>query len=108
MRLHFLAIPVFDPAEGESELNRFLSTHRIIALDRQLVSDGPRNHNLGFRLAREQEGRRSLPPDPTSAASVPAMGWRKPSGPRRASSGCSRTVEPSPGAHLFFCRRSPR
>lgn len=108
MRLHFLAIPVFDPAEGESELNRFLSTHRILALDRQLVSDGPRNDNLGFRLAREQEGRRSLPLDPTVAASGPAMGRRKPSGPRRGSSGRSSTIEPSPGAHFLSMNRNPR
>lgn len=43
MRLHFIPIPVFDGAEAESELNRFLATHRIVALDRQLVTDGPRS-----------------------------------------------------------------
>ena len=77
MRLHFLAIPVFDPAEGESELNRFLSTHRIIALDRQLVSDGPRNA-WAVCISYVPGGA------PSTADPVPAaIPERKPSDPRR-------------------------
>lgn len=43
MRLHFVSVPVYDSAEAEAELNQFLATHRVIAMDRQLVPDGPRS-----------------------------------------------------------------
>lgn len=43
MRMHFLSIPVFDGSAAEAELNRFLASHRVVAIDRQLVADGPRS-----------------------------------------------------------------
>jgi len=43
MRLHFVTVPIHGSAEAEAELNQFLATHRVIAVDRQLVSDGPRS-----------------------------------------------------------------
>ena len=43
MRLHFITIPVFESAAAEAELNRFLATHRVLGVERQLVVDGPRS-----------------------------------------------------------------
>jgi hypothetical protein len=43
MRVHFFVIPVFGSREAQDELNGFLSSHRVIAIDRELVSDGPRS-----------------------------------------------------------------
>lgn len=43
MRLHFITIPVFESAAAEAELNRFLASHRVLAVDRQLVVDGTRS-----------------------------------------------------------------
>lgn len=39
MRVKFFLVPALDPREGEEELNRFLAAHRILAVDRELVSD---------------------------------------------------------------------
>lgn len=41
MKLHFVSVPVYDSAQAEAELNQFLATHRVIAMDRQLIPDGP-------------------------------------------------------------------
>lgn len=41
MRLHFAHIPAQSPAEAEAELNGFLASHRVTAIDRQLVTTGP-------------------------------------------------------------------
>lgn len=43
MRLHFMTIPVYESAAAEAELNRFLASHRVLAVDRQLVVDGTRS-----------------------------------------------------------------
>jgi hypothetical protein len=43
MRLHFVTVPIHGSAEAEEELNQFLATHRVIAVDRQLVTDGQRS-----------------------------------------------------------------
>lgn len=43
VRLHFVTIPVFESDAAEAELNRFLAGHRVLAVDRQLVADGPRS-----------------------------------------------------------------
>lgn len=43
MRLRFFRIPVLDSAAAEAELDRFLTSHRVIELERQLVVDGPRS-----------------------------------------------------------------
>ncbi len=43
MRLHFVTVPVHGSAAAEDELNHFLGTHRVIAVERQLVADGPRS-----------------------------------------------------------------
>lgn len=39
MRLKFFAIPALDPADAEAELNRFLATHRILTVDRELTAE---------------------------------------------------------------------
>ncbi len=41
MRLRFFLIPVYATAEGPADLNQFLAAHRVLAIDRQFVSDGP-------------------------------------------------------------------
>ena len=41
MHFRFFNVPVRDGGDAAAELNRFLSTNRIIAVDRQLVPDGP-------------------------------------------------------------------
>lgn len=43
MRLHFVTVPIHGCTAAEEELNQFLATHRVIAVDRQLVSDGARS-----------------------------------------------------------------
>jgi superfamily II DNA helicase RecQ len=40
MALKFFTIPIRDVAHGEGELNSFLSSHRVLALDRQFVNLG--------------------------------------------------------------------
>ncbi len=73
MRMHFICVPVLDGGAAEGELNRFLASNRVLAVERQLVVDGTRSAwavcvsyveggggpgnrdpNLGFRLARAQ------------------------------------------------------
>ncbi len=41
MQLRFFTVPIHAPEDAAAELNRFLAAHRILAIDRQLVSDGP-------------------------------------------------------------------
>lgn len=43
MRLHFATIPIHDAQGPAAELNRFLASHRVLSVDRQLVQDGPRS-----------------------------------------------------------------
>ena len=41
MLLRFFTVPIHDGDEAAEELNRFLGAHRIVAIDRQFVQDGP-------------------------------------------------------------------
>lgn len=41
MFLRFFTIPIEGGEEAVEELNRFLGAHRIVAIDRQFVEDGP-------------------------------------------------------------------
>lgn len=43
MKLHFITVPIHGSDAAEEELNRFLASHRVLAVDRQLVTDGPRS-----------------------------------------------------------------
>jgi superfamily II DNA helicase RecQ len=43
MQLRFFVIPVHNPSEAEAELNRFLASHRVVAVERHLIADGPRS-----------------------------------------------------------------
>lgn len=43
MRLHFLTVPIHESAGAEAEVNQFLGSHRVVAIDRQLVIDGGRS-----------------------------------------------------------------
>lgn len=43
MRLHFLTIPIHGSAAAEDELNIFLGSRRVVAVDRHLVPDGMRS-----------------------------------------------------------------
>ena len=38
MRLKFFAVPVEDAAAAEAEVNRFLAAHRVLDLEKHLVS----------------------------------------------------------------------
>jgi hypothetical protein len=40
MQLRFFTVPIHAPDEAATELNRFLASHRILAIDRQLINDG--------------------------------------------------------------------
>jgi len=40
VKLKFFTVPAVDAGDAEREINAFLSSHRILTLDRQLVSDG--------------------------------------------------------------------
>ena len=40
MRLHFQMVPVYDSADAEAALNRFLAEHRVLGVERQLIMDG--------------------------------------------------------------------
>lgn len=43
MRLHFVTIPIHGGGAAEGELNSFLGSHRVVAVDRHLVPDGMRS-----------------------------------------------------------------
>jgi superfamily II DNA helicase RecQ len=43
MRLHFVTVPINGSDAAEEELNKFLASRRIVAVDRQLVPDGARS-----------------------------------------------------------------
>lgn len=43
MKLHFASVPVVDSGPAEDDLNRFLASHKIAAVDRQLIVDGQRS-----------------------------------------------------------------
>ncbi|MCB9759500.1 MAG: HRDC domain-containing protein [Alphaproteobacteria bacterium] len=43
MKFFFFHIPVMDPEPAGRELNRFLGTRRVIAVEKHLVNDGPRS-----------------------------------------------------------------
>lgn len=39
MRVKFFSVPALDAVDAEAEVNRFLATHRVLSIDRQLVQD---------------------------------------------------------------------
>ena len=41
MQLRFFNLPIHGPAEAVEELNQFLASRRVLAVDRQFVTDGP-------------------------------------------------------------------
>jgi len=41
MKHQFFAISALDPSEGQEALDSFCAAHRVIAVDKQLVADGP-------------------------------------------------------------------
>ncbi|MFZ0258284.1 MAG: HRDC domain-containing protein [Gammaproteobacteria bacterium] len=41
MLLRFFTVPISDGEEAAEAVNRFLADHRIVAIDRQFVQDGP-------------------------------------------------------------------
>lgn len=40
MKLAFFSVPVFHPNAAQDELNGFIASHRIVALEKQFVPDG--------------------------------------------------------------------
>ncbi len=58
MRLRFFTTPVFDSDAAQAELDKFLATHRIVTIDRELIDDGLRSawaicvaHHVGSTAA---------------------------------------------------------
>jgi superfamily II DNA helicase RecQ len=43
VKLRFFAVPMFDGDQESQELNRFLSTNRVVTLERHFVADGSRS-----------------------------------------------------------------
>jgi len=41
MRMYFAHIPVLGDGTEVAELNRFLASHRVLSIERQLIADGP-------------------------------------------------------------------
>lgn len=41
MRPHFFSVPVVDPGSAAAELNAFRASHRVVAVQRELIHDGP-------------------------------------------------------------------
>lgn len=63
MRFHFATIPVFGSEQAATALNQFVATHRVLAVDRHLVPDGPRSawavcvtYTEGFTIPGATEG----------------------------------------------------
>lgn len=81
MRFYFAAIPVCDSATAEAELNRFLGSHRVLAVDRQLVVDGARSLWAVCVSYVDREvapaGARPSPPAAAQTAAPPAKALRK-------------------------------
>lgn len=44
MRMRFFAVPALTPGPAADELESFLAGHRVLAIDRQFVSDGPASY----------------------------------------------------------------
>jgi superfamily II DNA helicase RecQ len=57
MRLKFFSIPAFDLEAAETELNRFLASHRIHKIDRHFVQDGSASYWCLCVLYQEKTGR---------------------------------------------------
>ena len=47
MRLHLVTVPLHDGEGAEAALNAFLASHRVVGIERQFVSDGPRSARAG-------------------------------------------------------------
>jgi len=41
--MHFVVVPVFESEGAEADLNRFLASHRVLSVERELLSAGPRS-----------------------------------------------------------------
>ena len=41
MRIQFFTVPIHSADDVAAELNAFLSSHRVVSVDRQFVADGP-------------------------------------------------------------------
>ena len=76
MQMPFFTIPLLGSDKAAEELNRFLGTYRILAVDvraayrNQNPSDS-RNDNLGFRCARAHDRTGGSGPEQTAVPSVP-------------------------------------
>jgi superfamily II DNA helicase RecQ len=64
MPLKFFLVPAFEPAAAETEINAFLGSHRVVAIDRRFVDQGV---NSFWALCVDHlpsgagDGRRGLP-----------------------------------------------
>jgi superfamily II DNA helicase RecQ len=60
MLLRFFTVPVCDGDDAAEEVNRFLGAHRIIAIDRHLIDDGP-NSAWALCVSYVRSANRSAP-----------------------------------------------
>jgi len=67
MRMAFFTIPAYDGDEASAALNQFLSSQRVIAVDRHFVQDG---HNSAWSLCV------SFVPAGDARATIPARSQR--------------------------------
>ena len=58
MRLKFFTIPAFGGRDAAEEFDRFLASHRIIAIDREFVQDG-RGSAWAFCVSYDEPGERN-------------------------------------------------
>ena len=81
MKLHFMTVPVFDSEEAEAALNRFLSSHRVLSISRELVSH--ETHCAWVICITYQDGKDGGPPkgiEPTNSSSgqkAPRVGYKE-------------------------------
>jgi superfamily II DNA helicase RecQ len=62
MKLRFFRIPMMDGDDAANELNQFLSTHRILSVERNFVADGP-SSAWGVCVSYLDRGTRQPPPE---------------------------------------------
>jgi hypothetical protein len=73
VKYHFFHIPALDPGTQAEALNAFIAQHRVVQVQRELVSDGAAS--FWALCASGAKGRVSLFPE-CKKALVGAQGWK--------------------------------
>jgi hypothetical protein len=61
MKLRFFAVPALVPGDAEGEVNRFLGSHRVVSVERHLVTQGGEAYWALCVSYLDGEGRASAP-----------------------------------------------